>query len=284
MKKTILFTIFLSLVFAITAQQSVYRIWSDAAMFSAPNVSSELLQIVSVNASVRFIERQGDFNKIEYRHTIGFIGATIDLVDSVSCNRRSPGWGYSLGQISFASNRTNAISGNGVTQIWSDAVTATACQKTSFYGGFTDSDHFSADCRSNPNSPGDLFSWCAVVRFAEQLCPYPWQVPTMQDFIDLDIALGGTGDDRERNNIWEVIDNYLGHWGGAFGGMSVSWWTDSILGENSWGNYWSVPLSQPEMSTFRNPIGHALIFGRPGFVRPQGIGWKPQGFTLRCVR
>jgi len=263
------------------SQQNVYRIWSDAAMFSAPNVSSELLHIIHRNTPIRFVERRGDFNKIEYLHTVGFIDATIDLADSVSCNRRIPGWGNSLGRVSFVSNRTNAISGSGITQIWSDAVTATACQKTSFYGGFLDSHLFSADCRSNPNFPGDLFSWCAVFRFADQLCPYPWRVPTMQDFIDLDIALGGTGYDREHDGTWNVIDNYISRWGGAFGGHSNGWAPDTIFGHDLWGGYWSL---SPPPSEIRNPVGRSLIFGRRGFVRPQGIGYKPQGYALRCVR
>jgi len=53
---------------------------------------------------------------------------------------------------------------------------------------------FLIDCRSNPGQKGDLFSWRAVSELKDVLCPYPWRVPTVQDFIDLDIALGGTGE------------------------------------------------------------------------------------------
>ena len=113
-------------------------------------------------------------------------------------------WPSALGNVSFATDSTWTISGNDIFQIWSDAVQTDYCSnKTSFRGGlnvkenneYIDNEwvHFYVDCRSNPGQKGDLFSWLAVYELRRELCPYPWRVPTVQDFIDLDIALGGTG-------------------------------------------------------------------------------------------
>jgi len=187
------------------------------------------------------------------------------------CNFNTPGWGNYLGTISFHTNQTWTIEGNNISQIWSDAVTATNCRKTTFSGG--SSNNFNADCRSNPNFPGDLFSWCAVVRFADQLCPYPWRVPTTEDFRDLDIAMGGTGSPRVNLNF--VNTNYIQRWGGRFGGNSGS--RGTLFYQSFWGDYWS----QSEMSAV---YGRPLVFGAGGSIIPQSSVTKAHGLTLRCVR
>jgi uncharacterized protein (TIGR02145 family) len=187
------------------------------------------------------------------------------------CNLRTPGWGEGgLGTVSFASEETWTIG----TQTWSDAVTATACQDTSFRGDTLHILNFNADCRSNPDFPGDLFSWCAVVRFAEELCPYPWRVPEKQDFIDLDIALGGTGINRPTTPQY-VIDNYIERWGGSFSGGSRS--NGTLWNPNSWGYYWSQTENAAN-------TGFLLSFDALGGVRPQNWLGKGSGLSLRCVR
>jgi len=201
--------------------------------------------------------------------------AKIDVYEILSnrCNTRIPGWGESLGTVTFHSQGHNVvISGNGITQTWSGAVTATNCQKTTFAGASSNS--FNADCCSNPNFPGDLFSWCAVVRFADVLCPYPWRVPTNEDFRDLDIALGGNGSGSPMT-VARVNDEYITRWGGAFGGGSVS--GSSLWGQGVWGSYWS----QSESSAMS---GRTLSFGTGGDIGPQIAGSKDFGFSVRCVR
>ena len=200
------------------------------------------------------------------------------------CNTRTPGWGNSLGVVSFHTNNEWAIEGNGITQIWSDAVTATACQKSAFSGGTVDSatgiHNFNADCRSNPNFPGDMFSWCAVVRFADQLCPGDWRVPTKQDFIDLDIALGGSGNNRSMNSSdiatqEFVAANYITRWGGAFGGFGHP---DGLLWRlGIWGNYWTLQ----EYDSYN---AFSLYYDARGLVYPQNWPTKFNGLTVRCVR
>ena len=195
------------------------------------------------------------------------------------CNSFTPGWGNSLGRVSFATNQTWTI-GN---QVWSDAVSATACANRSreFRGASIGEFNFNADCRSNPGFPGDLFSWCAVVRFQHQLCPYPWRVPTGQDFIDLDIAMGGTGQTRTRAEREAypqfVIDNYINRWGGALGGGVHS--SGRLDWQSSSGRYWSI--SERGMGSDH---AFALLFAPDGwFFLPDWFS-KVGGLSLRCVR
>ena len=187
------------------------------------------------------------------------------------CNGNLPGWGTSLGTVGFATSQEWTV-GN---QIWSDAVTATACDKTSFDGGVADNLNAAqnADCRSNPGFPGDLFSWCAVVRFGNRLCPYPWRVPTQQDFIDLDIALGGTG--RGRNNDIQFLnDNYMNPavWGGAFSGLTTN---TQLLHQGNYALYWA-----------HHSTGlHSLALrASSGLISPRNTNHRAAGLALRCVR
>jgi uncharacterized protein (TIGR02145 family) len=195
------------------------------------------------------------------------------------CNTDSPGWGQNLGIVSFVTDSTWKISNGIITQIWSDAVQATNCNKIMFDGGDFRSLNFKADCRSNPNYKGDLFSWCAVMRFAKQLCPDPWRVPTQQDFIDLDRAMGGTG----HNQIsFLQLTRYVGtgnnQWGGVYGGYCRL--NSMIISEGSWAHYWSSSEGDNVRSA-RN-----LNFGVNGVVYPRNNGEnsKNAGFSLRCVR
>jgi len=188
-----------------------------------------------------------------------------------NCNNETPGWGESLGTVTFETDSIWMIFGHGITQIWSDAVTATNCQKNVFHVGVNG--NFNADCRSFSGFSGDLFTWCAVVRFQDELCPYPWRVPTMQDFVDLDIALGGDGQDREDTPEF-VFENYIRRWGGAFGANPIP---SRLIVEGSWG-FWSLSEHSGAGTVYR------FGFNTVGYVRPQGWSMIRYGFLLRCVR
>ena len=194
---------------------------------------------------------------------------------------------FNLGKVSFATDSVWIILGNGVSQIWSDAVQTDTCSnRTEFRGRKRDTLRPLfvpiTDCRSNPNQKGDLFSWLAVSEFKNVLCPYPWRVPTKQDFINLDIALGGTGKNRgpERNDpvhIRFIQDNYIPHWGLSFGGYSVS--TYPWFSDQGWvAYYWS----QSERD-----CGAGIVY-KLGIsccdIHPQGTASKAWGYSLRCVR
>jgi len=184
-----------------------------------------------------------------------------------------------LGDASFATDSIWTISGNGITQIWSDAVQTDFCShKTTFKGGSLDGNvwTFHVDCRSNPGFPGDLFSWQAVYTLRDFLCPYPWRVPTMQDFVDLDMALGGNGRGRGDRPQF-VTENYINRWGGVFGGGSGS--TGSLWHQGSWGDYWSISGHDEEIES-----AYSLLFSRLGTVNPRELDGKHDGLPLRCIR
>ena len=183
-----------------------------------------------------------------------------------------------LGTVSFATTQTWTVG----SQTWSDAVQATGCDKTTFYGG-------TADCRSNPYGKGDLFSWYAVssYNYRSKLCPDGWRVPTVQDFIDLDIALGGTGN-RSQNNT-TLRDAYLNTWGGVYGGYCYS---DGKMSQMYFNFYFASYWSQ---SSSNNVAAYYLYFDYydPGnnvndtggiSVNPRSENDKSYGRSLRCVR
>ncbi len=176
----------------------------------------------------------------------------------------------SLGTVSFASSQTWKVG----SREWSDAVQATGCNKTEYLG--YENSKVRADCRSNPGQKGNLFSWAAVIRYQDQLCPDGWRVPTKDDFIALDVALGGTGENRSGASYIPFInEKYLNLWGGSYGGYCYS---DGTLGnQGASAVYWS-------QSEYNTGIGFYLNFGSVGSVNPQNIYSKDYGFPLRCVR
>jgi uncharacterized protein (TIGR02145 family) len=227
------------------------------------------------------------FISCKSKKQVVLIGLTdTAFLKEVRCNLRTPGWGTSLGIVSFATDSTWTISNDTITQIWSDAVTASNCQKTKF-NGERSQNSFNADCRSNPDRKGDLFSWCAVVRFQDTLCPYPWRVPTAQDFIDLDIALGSDGGyhvSRTLDSLENLLVSYF-IWGGEPSGGCYLHGTMKHQGSVAF--YWS----QSKFRAYNTDTSHglALQFGfctsnKEWFTGPQDGKWKGSGVSLRCVR
>lgn len=193
---------------------------------------------------------------------------TTAQTDTKGCVIETSGFKNGLGTISFVSSKTWKV-GN---QIWSDAVTATKCQKTTYHGGEL-YEKKNADCRTNPGYPGDLFSWCAVYLFQEQLCPAPWRVPTMVDFFILDNALGGTGKSQQSNSLQE---RYLNNWGATYAG-----WCDT-KGRLSYQDFVALYWSLSEQDT---EAAFNLQFENfENYVHPQRPGLKYVGLTLRCIR
>jgi uncharacterized protein (TIGR02145 family) len=127
----------------------------------------------------------------------------------VGCNNTT----LNLGTVSFTSGTEITIIGDNISQFWSRPVTATGCQKTNFNSGSTVSAN--ADCRSNPNYPGDLFSICAVLKYADKLCPYPWRIPTMKNYEDLVRAFGET---QPVLNSESFVNKFVTGWAVAYAG------------------------------------------------------------------
>ncbi|MCL2028647.1 MAG: fibrobacter succinogenes major paralogous domain-containing protein [Bacteroidales bacterium] len=187
-----------------------------------------------------------------------------DPFASVGCNSNTPGWGASLGTVTFASATTWSVAG----QTWSDAVQATACNKAPYAGG--SSGNYNADCRSNPSRKGDLFSWCAVRRFADQLCTGDWRVPTTTEFATLTNATNGA-------NTIALLTAASGarSWGGAYGGYCYG--SGGLDAQGSQARYWSS-------TEYNATYGYFLYFFTGGFINPQNNLNKDNGFSLRCVR
>ncbi|MCL2027150.1 MAG: fibrobacter succinogenes major paralogous domain-containing protein [Bacteroidales bacterium] len=195
--------------------------------------------------------------------------------------------------------QTWPISGNGIMQVWSGNVRTSTCNARSTWG--TDVTNAMSDCCGPTNGfNGDYFTWCFVMRYAATLCPPPWRVPTCQDFINLDIALGGTGYNRwaggtgdadpasvpsSDKTIEAQIEWYLGasgdgnaavNNGGTWGGSRFTAFSNDLTSVGSY--YWSS-------SQF-------LSFGMRAFfmsltasnVQPRLNGLRNSGFALRCVR
>lgn len=194
-----------------------------------------------------------------------------------------------LGFVSFKTDKTWTVGG----LTWSDAVTATRCQKDDYNGGVYGGEVYKIDCRKNEfpgddyNEPqvfGDYFSWEAVNAYGDVLCPEPWRTPTQQDFKDLDIALGGDGKNNEM--LAGRIQLYVDEWGGEFGGYvwfgkpDSSYPTDTMICQNQadYACYWSgQSLSKSNAA--------ALAFGTPkGYLSPAAQAEKTNGYTLRCVK
>jgi uncharacterized protein (TIGR02145 family) len=170
-----------------------------------------------------------------------------------------------LGNVYFRTDRTWKI-GN---QEWSELVMASGCEKNDYQG---ESDlGYVADCRQDTNyGNGILFSWEAVNRYKNLLCPEPWRVPTRDDFINLDKALGGTGINRVKDEI--LRDKYLRDWGSIYGYMELK------EGEIVQGAYY---WSQSEGSAVS---AHRFHFNSKGKIWPKGGSYKEYAHSIRCVR
>ena len=185
--------------------------------------------------------------------------------------------------------QTWTITGTGanahISQVWSDAVQVSNCDKTSYNGG-SSSINYNTDCRNATNGfDGHYFSWCFVKRYEALLCPGDWRVPSREDFIDLDIALGGTG--GTHSNM-AVIAGYAGTSGsglaavnraGAWGGARFTAFVNNLQDNSSaaQSNYWS---SSESIAT--NAFG--LTYTQNTVYLQSGNPHKGNGFALRCVR
>jgi len=191
---------------------------------------------------------------------------------------------------------TGAAANN--TQTWSGAVFAQGCAKgnatnnNAFNGGTPG--NFNADCRQSLHTfnvsrddraiIGDFFSWCAVVRFADVLCPAPWRVPTSDDFRVLHWILTGHPTISPPGSPGIVLANnpYTGvagtnaapQIGGAWGGARFTGWAGNLAIEDS--RYWS---STEHNATLARRLGFTA-----GNVWPGYNANKTAGFALRCVR
>ena len=185
------------------------------------------------------------------------------------CNRSTPGWGSSLGRVSFKSTKTWKIG----KQEWSDVVITTNCQKETYSGGSPGS--FSADCRKNEGDGGSLFSWCAVVRSQKQLCTRGWVMPTLDDFIVLQETLEDIHKQTNSKKNPSPVKKYM-YFGPAFEGFCTNA-SGELISQGSYAQYWS-------QSEFGPNHGYHLSFNISDDLFPKGNSNKAFGFTVRCVK
>ncbi|MCL2028426.1 MAG: hypothetical protein FWG79_08080 [Bacteroidales bacterium] len=171
-------------------------------------------------------------------------------------------------------------------QTWSDLVVSPPCDKTDYNGG--SNPNFDVDCRNSDEIPfpGHYFSWCAVRKYADILCPGTWRIPTVQDFLNLNILMGGTGwmDSHDPStaineqsytsgtNQDNTATTHVPR-GGTWGGSRFTGFSGNPTNAGSY--YWSFSESYGS---------HAYTqHYNPAYVALYDYD-KSSGFALRCVR
>ncbi len=156
-------------------------------------------------------------------------------------------------------------------QIWSDAINDPGCNHSDFDTG--DKQWITKSvCRNNLPGYGYLYTWDYVVQNEGTLCPNGWRVPTKDDFIALDIALGGTGANFQEDVT--LRQAYIYVWGGQFGGYVSP--EGNLVYQGELLNYWTK-------SEHTALYGYYLFATNVAVIYPQLWNHKNAGFTLRCV-
>ncbi len=126
-----------------------------------------------------------------------------------------------------------------------------------------------------PGYRGYLYCWHYMMDHKDELCPAPWRIPTKEDLINLDKALGGTGE-----NILYNLDHlatYKNKWKVSFGGHVKA---DGTLQYQ--GNYHYIWTS----TSFNDEKAFYQLITDKGNISPQantsGTG-KNGGRPVRCV-
>jgi uncharacterized protein (TIGR02145 family) len=125
---------------------------------------------------------------------------------------------------------------------------------------------------------GYLYNWKCVNENSDaanpnSLCPSPWRVPTRSDFITLDIALGGTGSNRNGIPLAWIEEHYVQEWGAVWGGGAAGTGT-------GWGSnhdfYWT--------SEGNGLSGLSMVITTTGIVWPVDGRAARYGLQVRCVK
>jgi uncharacterized protein (TIGR02145 family) len=137
-----------------------------------------------------------------------------------------------------ASTKTWIITSGTITQIWSDRINVPACTNASFTSDV-----------SQPKCCSDLYkdvlsyyyNWSYVNTYGSTvLCPSPWRVPSRSDFVQLNTALGGVGE-QWSGATDALLQRYIDLWGATYTGYNpysydfrdiAYYWTSDVLGNN----------------------------------------------------
>ena len=199
-----------------------------------------------------------------------------------------------LGTVSFTDGVEVEISGNGVYQIWSRPVTATGCNKEEYDGG-SYPDSFRADCRNVPDYDTKLVSGCAAIIYASKICPYPWRIPTENDFKKLCNSQGNLETECPPNlcsTNKTFVDEFLyGYWGAEPTGYTNG--GNNITYKNVYAAY--LVMNHMELDPGSNPY-YKNLYGdfmiRSDAVAADmgptllwiGCFWMNSAKAVRCIR
>ncbi|MDR3133997.1 MAG: hypothetical protein LBU42_08280 [Prevotellaceae bacterium] len=191
------------------------------------------------------------------------------VVKYPGCNLNS----LNLGTVSFSSSAIYKIGA----QTWSSPVVATNCNKSAYNGG--SAGDYAADCRNNPGYSGHLFSVCAVIRYAAQLCPGEWRVPTVSELSALWTAAGAPlcNSNIETCNKPAALTYLQNNWALELSGMVLP--NGSLFNTGANACYISSTADHGK-------DWWGIIFGLGNwYYNPwNGGGTDESGTTLRCIK
>jgi uncharacterized protein (TIGR02145 family) len=122
---------------------------------------------------------------------------------------------------------------------------------------------------------GYLYNYACVNKEQHNLCPAPWRVPTLQDFIDLDRFFGGTGEIRTSTTYQTFItEHYINAWGGVYGGYRDA---TSIRHKGDYMALWSAVGGPSSAYTL-------CVYYTAGTIDPMNYATQRFGMQVRCVR
>jgi uncharacterized protein (TIGR02145 family) len=154
---------------------------------------------------------------------------------------------------------------------WSDYIQIPECNKSDYTNSRTE-----PYCRSNEHE-GTLYyyyNYTYTSQNADVLCPSPWRLPEKDDFVNLDILLGGSGENRTGEDAEWIDSKYITEWGGRYGGTANS---SAVIETGTNGYYWSS-------TAVDNNRSQALFFGVNGNTSPQLTTTNHYGFQVRCIK